>query len=229
MTQLYLFANVLLENGGLKRLPEEASRLGLDRPLLVTDKGLSELGFGARCKALCPDISVYDDTPENPTEAAARAAAEAYREQDCDGVIAVGGGSSMDLGKAVCILVSHPGGLADYDITRPNPRPLFDVPPLLVVPTTSGTGTEVSVGCVITLDSGRKAIIDSYRLIPSAVICDPELTVSLPPTLTAATGIDALSHCIEGYCSNIDNPSCSISHAAPVSYTHLTLPTILLV
>ena len=161
MTQLYLFANVLLENGGLKRLPEEASRLGLDRPLLVTDKGLSELGFGARCKALCPDISVYDDTPENPTEAAARAAAEAYREQDCDGVIAVGGGSSMDLGKAVCILVSHPGGLADYDITRHNPRPLFDVPPLLVVPTTSGTGTEVSVGCVITLDSGRKAIIDS--------------------------------------------------------------------
>ncbi|MEO1081729.1 MAG: iron-containing alcohol dehydrogenase [Pseudomonadota bacterium] len=206
MSRLYLYSNVLLEVGGLRRLPDEVSRLGLARPLLVTDPGLANLGLAQRCKDLCAALSIFDQTPENPTEAAARAAVDMYRELECDGVVALGGGSSMDLGKAVSLLVSHAGTLADYDLTGPDPKPLHDVPPLLVIPTTSGTGTEVSVGCVITLDSGHKTIIDSDKLIPSVVICDPELTVSLPPRLTAATGIDALSHCIEGFCSNIENP-----------------------
>lgn len=206
MSRLYLYANVLLEVGGLRRLPEEASRLSLARPLLVTDPGLSALGLAQRCKDMCPELCIYDRTPENPTEAAAREAVAMYRDLNCDGVVALGGGSSMDLGKAVCLLVSHPGTLADYDLTGPDPQPLQAVPPLLVIPTTSGTGTEVAMGCVISLDNGHKTIIDSDKLIPAAVICDPELTVSLPPRLTAATGIDALSHCIEGYCSNIDNP-----------------------
>ena len=207
MSRLYIYSNVFLENGGLRRLPEEVALLGLSRPLLVTDKGLSELGLAQRCKTLCPSLSIYDGTPENPTEAAARSAVEMYKSKGCDGVVALGGGSSMDLGKAVCLLVSQTGTLADYDLTGPSPKPLEkEVPPLLVIPTTSGTGTEVSVGCVISLDNGHKTIIDSEKLIPQAVICDPELTLSLPARLTAATGIDALSHCIEGFCSNIHNP-----------------------
>jgi hypothetical protein len=206
MSRLYLFSNVLLELGGLNELGSELSKIAVKRPLLISDPGLSALGLVARCQDLVPELSIYDQTPANPTEAAAMEAAKLYVANECDGIVALGGGSSMDLGKAVALLVSHEGKLAEFDVTKPNPRPLDQVPPLLVIPTTSGTGTEVSIGSVITLNNGHKAIIDSDRLIPIAVICDPELTLSLPAKLTAATGIDALSHCIEGYCSNISNP-----------------------
>ena len=206
MSRLFMYSNVLFEAGGLNKLPEEISRQGLARPLFVTDPGLSALGLTQRCIDLCPGLTVYDQTPENPTEAAVKEAVELYKASGCDGVVALGGGSSMDLGKAICLLVSHDGELADYDLTGPNPISVGPVPPLLVIPTTSGTGTEVAMGCVISLDNDHKTIIDSENLIPSGVICDPELTLSLPSRLTAATGIDALSHCIEGYCSNIANP-----------------------
>ncbi|NRA30198.1 MAG: iron-containing alcohol dehydrogenase [Parvularculaceae bacterium] len=206
MPRLYMFWNVLLEEGALNKLPEEVARLGMERPLLVTDPGLAGLGLADRCVSLCAALTVFDQTPENPTEASVLQAVDLYKEKGCDGIVALGGGSSMDLGKAVSILVSHEGKLGEFDITGPDPRPIGSVPPILVIPTTSGTGTEVAFGCVITLESGQKSIIDSERLVPAAVICDPELTVSLPARLTAATGIDALSHCIEGYCSNISNP-----------------------
>ena len=206
MPRLYLSANVLFEVGSLNRLPEEIARLGVQRPLLVTDPGLSGIGLTQRCVDLCPNLAVYDQTPENPTEVAVVQAAELYRQQGCDGIVALGGGSSMDLGKATGLLITNTGALAEYDVTGPNPRTVEPIPPLLVIPTTSGTGTEISVGCVIGLEDGNKAIIDSEQFLPAAVLCDPELTLSLPARLTAATGIDALSHCIEGYCSNISNP-----------------------
>lgn len=206
MSRFFMFSNVLFEDDGLSKLAEEIARLKISRPLLVTDPGLANLGLVDRCTSLCPGFAVYAETPENPTEAAAQTAAELYQAEGCDGIVAIGGGSSMDLGKAVGLIVSHDGDLAEFDVTGPNPRPLDDIPPLLVIPTTAGTGTEVSVGCVITLNNGHKATIDSEKFIPAAVICDPLLTVSLPPRLTAATGIDALSHCIEGYCSNLQNP-----------------------
>ena len=206
MARLFLFSNVMFEVGALNRLPDEINKLKMVRPLFVTDKGLANLGLVERCIKLFPTLIVFDSTPENPTEEAVNKACELYRDKGCDGIVALGGGSSMDLGKAVALLVSHDGDLAEFDITGDNPRPVEDVPPILVIPTTSGTGTENSVGCVISLNNGTKSIIDSEKLIPKAVICDPELTVSLPARLTAATGIDALSHCIEGYCSNISNP-----------------------
>lgn len=206
MTRLMMFSNVLLQDNGLEKLADEIARLKVKRPLLVTDPVLAALGLADRCTQLCSALVVYDKTPENPTEAAVLDAANVYKAEKCDGIVALGGGSSMDLGKAVGIVVSHPGQLKDYDLTGPNPKQLNTIPPLLAIPTTAGTGTEVSVGAVITLDNDHKAIIDSDKLIPASVICDPMLTVSLPPRLTAATGIDALSHCIEGYCSNISNP-----------------------
>ena len=206
MSRLFMYSNVLYEVGGLNKLSEECASLGISRPLLVTDPGLAALGLAQRCVDLVPALTVFDQTPENPTEAAVTDAVELYKASDCDGVVALGGGSSMDLGKAVSLLVSHTGTIADFDVTGPDPRSVGPVKPLMVIPTTSGTGTEVSFGCVITLNNGHKAVVNSENFIPAAVICDPELTVSLPARLTAATGIDALSHCIEGYCSNIENP-----------------------
>ncbi|MCG8442157.1 MAG: iron-containing alcohol dehydrogenase, partial [Caulobacterales bacterium] len=111
-----------------------------------------------------------------------------------------------DLAKAVCLLAGNGGALGDYDLAGPDPKPVGPIAPLLVIPTTAGTGTEVSVGCVIHLSDGHKGIIDNPNLIPHGVLCDPSLTISLPARLTAATGMDALSHCIEGFVSNIANP-----------------------
>ena len=132
--------------------------------------------------------AIFADTPENPTEAAVDAALAAFRANGCDGILAIGGGSAMDLGKALGVMATHPGRLTDYDVTQPSFKPVGAITPLVVVPTTAGTGTEVGVGCVIILDNSHKGIIDSFSLIPASVICDPELTVSLPARLTAATG-----------------------------------------
>ena len=206
MPRYYLHSNVIFEPNALEKLPEELARLGITKPLMVTDPGLAELGMVQKCSDLVPELVAFDSTPPNPTELAANQAAELYRRHACDGIFALGGGSSMDLAKAVGILVTHKCDLSDYDVTGPSPKSLGPIAPLLEIPTTAGTGTEVSVGCVLMFNDGHKGVIDSERLIPATVICDPKLTLSLPARLTAATGMDALSHCIEGYCSNISNP-----------------------
>jgi hypothetical protein len=145
--------------------------------------------------------------PTNPTEEAALAAVEVYRNEDCDGLIALGGGSAIDLAKAVGLLATHPGPLSLYamvegGVLRITPK----VAPLIAIPTTSGTGSEVGRGSVMNLNDGRKLGIISQHLIPKRAICDPELTLGLPPVLTAATGMDALSHCIESFLTPNDNP-----------------------
>ncbi|MBY6161146.1 iron-containing alcohol dehydrogenase [Mameliella alba] len=206
MIRFTLQTHVTFGQGAIAETGAELARLGIANPLLVTDPYLSRLPLVAGLIAALPKATVFADTPENPTESAAETALAVYRAKGCDGVIAVGGGSPMDLGKAVALLATHEGGLADYDLTQEGHQPVGPIAPLLVVPTTAGTGTEMGLGCVMILKDGHKAIIDSFNLIPGGVICDPDLTVGLPPRLTAATGMDALSHCIEGVFSNIDNP-----------------------
>lgn len=206
MTNFYLLTHVRFAPGALIDLPQDLARLGVRHPLIVTDPGLARLGLADRAAALIGKAAIFADTPENPTEAAVDAALAAFRANGCDGIVAIGGGSAMDLGKALGIMATHPGRLIDYDVTQPGFKPVDAITPLVVVPTTAGTGTEVGVGCVIILDNGHKGIIDGFGLIPARVICDPELTVSLPARLTAATGMDALSHCIEGVFSTLDNP-----------------------
>ena len=148
----------------------------------------------------------YEKTPANPTEKAVNEALETYKTNDCDGVIGFGGGSSMDLGKAVALMANHEGNVVDYSINEGGLGKINKTVPMIAIPTTSGTGSEVSPGSVIIMNDGRKLILASEHLRPDAAICDPELTLALPPVLTAGAGMDALTHCIEAIMSPINDP-----------------------
>jgi alcohol dehydrogenase class IV len=149
---------------------------------------------------------VYDGTPGNPTERATLEALAQYRAEGCDGVVCLGGGSSMDLGKSVALLAVSGEPLARFDPLQGGAKHIRGVAPVICIPTTSGTGSEVSVGVVIVLDDGRKLTVANPQLIPKVAICDPELTLGLPPLLTAATGMDAITHCIEAFLTPAVNP-----------------------
>lgn len=194
--------------GAVGLLSEELARLGVNRPLLVTDPGVRAAGLIDRAIATLRDRTppVFDGTPGNPTEAAAEAALALYRADRCDGVVAVGGGSAIDLAKAVALLATHAGQLGDYGIRGGGSERIGEVAPVIAVPTTAGTGAEVGRAASLTLESGEKIACVSPRLIPRVAICDPELTLSLPKLMTAATGMDALSHGIEAFISTRVNP-----------------------
>jgi len=194
--------------GAIKALPNVLKANGVKRPFVVTDPGLKSNGLLDRLRgALGGEAAgVFADTPSNPTEAAARAAVDAYRAAEADGIVALGGGSSMDLGKAVGLMATHEPPFDRYGATQRGFKLIGKTPPLIAVPTTSGTGSEVSVGFILILDSGRKETFVSPNLVPRAAICDPELTLGLPPALTAATGMDAVTHCFEAVLSPVVNP-----------------------
>lgn len=191
--------------GASQMVPDLVRGLGAHRPLVVTDGPLVEAGFVQHLGLDAP--VVFDAVPPNPTESAARAALAIYRAESCDGLVGLGGGSPMDLAKAVALLVHHAGPLAPYALIHGGvERITARMPPLVAVPTTAGTGAEVGRAALITLDSGDKLALISAHLIPRAAVCDPGLTRSLPPVLTAATGMDAVAHCIETFCSPQFNP-----------------------
>ena len=193
--------------GSVSGLPEQLNALGIDRPLIVSDRGLEETGLVARIGTLAPaGAPVFTDVPTNPTEAASLAALEAYKAAGCDGLVAIGGGSPIDLAKGVALLATHPGPLEQYAAIYGGIPKIAAVAPLIAIPTTAGTGSEVGRAALITLDDGRKLGFISPHLIPRRAICDPELTLGLPPYLTAATGLDALSHCVETFLSPRFNP-----------------------
>jgi alcohol dehydrogenase class IV len=152
-------------------------------------------------------VSVFAATPPNPTEEAVREGVAAYCDSGCDGVIALGGGSPIDLAKGVALAATHEGPLEQYAAIRDGVSKITGkVAPLIAVPTTAGTGSEVGRGALLNLTNGSKLALISPYLIPKRAICDPELTLGLPPLLTAATGIDALTHCIETFLSPLINP-----------------------
>lgn len=196
--------------GVLRELPEDLEALGIRRPLIVTDRGVIAAGLAQRLFGLLAAGGapiVFDEVPSNPTEAAALAALEVYRARGCDGLIGFGGGSPIDLAKAVSILATHPAPLAQYAVIEGGLARITDrVAPVIAVPTTAGTGSEVGRGSLMNLADGRKVGLISPHLIPKRAICDPDLTLGLPPRLTAATGMDALSHCVETYLSPRFNP-----------------------
>nr|WP_210308567.1 iron-containing alcohol dehydrogenase [Prosthecomicrobium pneumaticum] len=192
--------------GVIETLPAALDALGIRRPLLVSDRGLAATPLFDRVRALLPEgTAVFLDVPTNPTEAAVRAAVALFKE-GADGLVAVGGGSPIDLAKGVALLASHDGPLASYAAIHGGIGRIGPVPPYIAVPTTSGTGAEVGRAALLTLDSGEKLGFISPHLIPKRAICDPELTLGLPPGLTAATGMDALSHGIEVFLSPRFNP-----------------------
>jgi alcohol dehydrogenase class IV len=206
-TILYL-THVEFGRGALAMLPELLAGIGVKRPFLVSDRGIAASGLLDRVAALLPpDRPSFLDVPPNPTEAAVLAAAAAYRGSGADGIVALGGGSPIDLAKGVALLATHPGPLEQYAaILGGGGRITAGVAPVLAIPTTAGTGAEVGRAALLTLADGRKLGFISPNMIPKRVIADPELTLGLPPGLTAATGLDALSHCIETFLSPRFNP-----------------------
>lgn len=208
MALIQYISRIQFDFGAVATLADEISRLGLKRPLLVTDPGLAAAGLLDRVlDAARPYVPlVYAETTENPNEASLDACMELWRGHGCDGVIALGGGSPVDLSKAIALLASHGGRFADYGVKTGGSEQIGQVAPQVAIPTAAGTGAEVGRACVMTLNDGRKTVAVNLNMVANVVICDPELTLSLPARMTAGTGIDALSHGIETLCSPIVNP-----------------------
>ncbi|MBL8525215.1 MAG: iron-containing alcohol dehydrogenase [Betaproteobacteria bacterium] len=210
MALIYYLTQIQFDFGASALLKDECVRVGIKRPLVVTDQGVVAAGVAERALASITGVlphSVFDETPGNPTEAMVLKALAQYRAHGADGLIAIGGGSSMDLAKAVAILATHPEPLTQYaTIEGGSPKITSAAAPLIAIPTTSGTGSEVARGAIIVLNDGRKVGFHSWNLMPKAAICDPDLTLGLPPGLTAATGMDAAAHCIETFLSAAFNP-----------------------
>ncbi|MCB8888186.1 iron-containing alcohol dehydrogenase [Vreelandella malpeensis] len=196
--------------GAITELSNELETLGITRPLFVTDKGLVATGLINEVIAaahLDGRAHLFDDTPSNPTEAAVEQALAFSSAHQCDGIVAVGGGSSIDLAKAVALMARHPAPLRQYAAIEGGAAKITaDVLPLIAIPTTAGTGSEVGRASLITMKDSRKLGFLSPHLIPSVAICDPNLTLGLPPFLTAATGMDAIAHCVETFLSPKTNP-----------------------
>ena len=207
--QLNYFNRPYFENGAIKKISEVLEAHEIKNPLICSDPGLSSIGMTDKIRNLISNefsISFYEETPANPTEKAVIEALKIYKDNECDGVVGFGGGSSMDLAKAVALMANHDGDLINYSVNEGGYGKITETVPMIAIPTTSGTGSEVSVGSLIVMNDGRKLIFASPYLMPNAAICDPELTIGLPPILTAGAGMDALTHCIEAILSPINDP-----------------------
>ena len=199
--------------GASKLVGAHLRERGFARPLIVTDKGLAALqvlkNFVATLGAeLNPRL--YAGVQGNPTASQAMKGREAFRAHKADSVIGIGGGAALDIAKVVALMATHEGDVIEYAWDHPNVRPISgELPYVVAVPTTSGTGSEVGRSSVVSDDTTHvKQVIFSPKLLARAVFADPELTLDLPPAVTAATGMDALTHNIESYLSPAFHPLC---------------------
>ena len=210
MALINYVTQIQFEFGAIGLLGQQCERLGIRRPLIVTDRGVKAAGIiDTVLDALghAGPVALYDGTPPNPNEAAVREAVGAYLKGGCDGIVAVGGGSSIDLAKGVAVCATHDGPLQSFAMIEGGAdRITSRTAPVIAVPTTAGTGSEVGRGAILILDDGRKVGVISPFVVPKVAICDPALTLGLPPALTAATGMDAIAHCIETFLSPAFNP-----------------------
>jgi alcohol dehydrogenase class IV len=203
---------ILFGVGAVREVGAEAARLGAKRALIVTDHGVVRAGMVAPVEVSLREAgvepAVFDGVLGNPVEKNVHDGVAAFRAAKADLVVAVGGGSPLDVGKLVRLAVKHDKPLVEYDDSTGGDRHITaDMPPMLAIPTTAGTGSEVGRSGVVTLDvNKRKTVIFSPHLMANAAILDPEMTRSMPAFVTAATGFDALTHCIEAYVSKGDHP-----------------------
>ncbi len=203
---------VELGNGTLSKLGGILKEAGVKNPLLVTDPGVSKAGLLDKVEGVLKEskitCAVYSDVRANPTEENVENALKAYRKDKCDSLIGLGGGSAIDVAKAVRVMCSHPGKIEEYyAINGGTERITRNMPFMAAIPTTSGTGTEVSPASVITnVHKQTKLAFFSYNLFPSLAIVDPEMTLTCPPALTASTGMDALVHNIEAFVGKANDP-----------------------
>lgn len=202
------FGRIFFDFGAIRHLPEACESLDIKRPLLASDRNLEKLGLVDRVRSALKgeiDHAEYLDLPEHPMIAGVEASAERFREEQCDGFLALGGGSIIDNCKAATILVNHPPPLQQY-AGRPD-RVTGQTAPIIAIPTTAGTGAEMTRGGGIHPAHGEREIgVGGPKSQPKIAICDPDLTMGLPPHLTAGTGMDAIGHCIEGLFSPNINP-----------------------
>ncbi len=194
--------------GRISEIGDACAAAGIKNPLLITDRGLAEMEITAKTLALLEAAglgrAIFADVDPNPNEKNAAAGVQAFKDGGHDGVVAFGGGSGLDLGKLVAFLAGQTRPLWDFeDIgdywTRADASAIA---PIVAVPTTAGTGSEVGRASVITnSETEEKKIIFHPKFLPAVVICDPELTVGMPKFITAGTGLDAFAHCVEAFCS----------------------------
>jgi len=208
MTILLNLPKIHFDFGAVSALYTELSRLNVGRPLIMTDRNLVECGVLDKVMSSLPrdcGFPVFDETPENPTVEGVEKACERYMQEGCDGVVAVGGGSVIDSSKAVAFRAGHEGPISQY---VQQPEKITDATaPLIALPTTAGTGSEITFGAGIHPDSSTPSMnIGSPYFAPRVAICDPDLTMTLPPGLTAGTGMDALGQCVEAYLATGNNP-----------------------
>jgi alcohol dehydrogenase class IV len=198
----------------VRELGNEARPLGIMRPLIVTDRGVVACGLAEQVLAeahragLAP--ALFADVNPNPVEKNVREGLDAYRRENCDGVIGLGGGSALDAAKAIRLAVTHPFPLEQYDDQLDGGSKIrANVPPMIAIATTAGTGSEVGRSTVIILKAtDRKTVIFSPHLMPNVALADPELTLGMPPKITAGTGLDALTHNVEAYLARGYHPMC---------------------
>ncbi len=210
MALINYITQVQFDFGALALLQQECDRIGIRKPLIVTDMGIRNAGILDKVVAQLKDgaqVAVFDQTPPNPNETAVRAAVKLFRDSACDGIIAVGGGSSIDLAKGVAVCGTHEGSLKSFALIEGGLANITaKTAPVIAIPTTAGTGSEVGRGAILILDDGRKVGVLSPYLVPRLAICDPELTLNLPAMMTAATGMDAIAHCLETFMAPSFNP-----------------------
>ena len=198
--------------GARKLVAEQLSAAGCKRPLIVTDKGLAALPVLAEFRAALAalEVGVYSGVHGNPVASQVRAGVDAYRAHHADAVIGFGGGAALDVAKVVALMAVHPGDVLEYAWDHPQVRPIDQpLPHFIALPTTAGTGSEVGRSSVISEDDTHvKRIVFSPAILARGVFADPELTLALPAPITAATGMDALTHNIESYLSPAYHPLC---------------------
>jgi 4-hydroxybutyrate dehydrogenase len=203
---------IIFGAGSIRELGSEISKHGMRKPLLVTDRGVARAGLVDSITQAAPGVqfALFDSVDPNPTEENVHQGIERYRQEGCDGIVALGGGSPLDAAKVIRLGVTHPLPLEQYDDQlNGGDKISSNLPPMIAIATTSGTGSEVGRSAVIMLKStDRKTVIFSPYLIANVAIDDPELTVGMPPAITAGTGLDALTHNVEAYLAKGYHPMC---------------------
>ena len=230
----YNFPTVLFYGSdALKDLAPAIQKPGLKSLLLVTDPGLVQIGLGDTAKSSLTssglNIEIFDNVHPNPIEEDVTAGVEMYKSGGFDGIIALGGGSAMDVAKTIRFMAVHEPPLAQYDDAVGGDAKIVNpMPPLFAIPTTAGTGSEVGRSSVITLkETGRKTIFFHPGLMPDIAVLDPKLTIGLPPHITAATGMDAFTHCAEAYLVDSFHPMADALAVEGMKMIVANLPKVL--
>ena len=210
--------------GAIDNLPEYIQNTGIKKPLLVTDPGMLDTAVFPKVegilKAAGIEYAVFSKVNPNPLDSDIEKAVAVFKDEDCDGLIGLGGGSALDAAKVVQVIAAHGGRVNDYDISFDgNQNIKGPLSPMIAIPTTAGTGSEVGSCSVITsVEQGRKFLVCSPLLRPAIALLDPELTVSLPASLTAGTGMDAFTHCVEALVVKDFHPMCDAIALKGIEY-----------